>query len=408
MPKLLQINTSVNIGSTGHIAEQINILAKRNGWDIFFAYGRRYKPSSSVAIKIGSRFNVYEHYLEHVLFDNDGLASRKATRLLVGEIEKIKPDIIHLHNIHDHWVNYKLLFEAISKNNIPIVWTQHDCWTFTGGCKHFSLIGCYQWRDKGCSKKCPNKSTAFLKSYFNKTDYQYKLKERLFTSAKNLTLVTVSKWLESIERQSFLKNQKILTIYNGVDLIEFHRMPSGMVRDKYHIGNDKYIIGVSSIWKTYKGWYDYLKLALIMPTDIKLVLVGLNSKQIEEAKKYGIVGISHTENKQELSALYSGAEAVLNLSYQESFGLTTVEGLACGTPGIVYNCTASPELLTPETGIIVEPGNINGVLHAIQSIICNDRNEYIKACRERAEKIFNKENCFSKYIELYNQSIDYK
>jgi len=408
MPKLLQINASVNIGSTGHIAEQINILAQKRGWDIYFAYGRRCRPSCSVTIRIGSKLNVYEHYLEHILFDNDGLASRKATRFLLEEIERIKPDVIHLHNIHDHWLNYEIFFNAIRNLNVQIVWTQHDCWAFTGGCTHFSYIGCFQWRDGGCKNKCPMKARGRVGFLVERTGYHYNLKKKLITSLNNLTIVTVSKWLEDIERNSFLSHQNIVTINNGIDLLEFNRIPSDGVRIKYNIGNHKYVIGVSSIWKKYKGWHDYLNLASIMPNDIKIVLVGLSDEQIEEAKTRGIIGITHTEDKRELAALYSGAEVVLNLSYQESFGLTTIEGLACGTPGIVYNCTASPELLSPDTGFIVEPGNINEVLNAIYNIISNNKYDYIKACRERVEKFFNKDTCFSKYIELYNQIIDKK
>lgn len=405
MSKIFQVNTSVNIGSTGHIAEQINSMARKNGWETYFAYGRRYRPSESFAIRIGSKLGVIEHCIEHKLFDNDGLSSRNATRFLIDEIERIKPDIIHLHNIHDHWINYKILFEGINRLDIPVVWTQHDCWAFTGGCAHFSLAGCYQWRDSGCSKRCPNNEKGILCRLFEKTNYHYSLKNKLFNAIPNLTLVTVSRWLEDVARHSYLKEKNITTIYNGVDLTEFQRMCSSEVRNKYRIGGYKYVIGVSSVWEKYKGWNDYLELASIIPNDIKIVLVGLNSKQIDEAKEKGIIGIEHTESKQELSALYSGAEVVLNLSYQESFGLTTVEGLACGTPGIVYNNTASPELLSPETGFVVQPGSIDDVLKGIQTIISNDRNLYVKPCRSRVEEFFDKDKCFSKYIDLFNKII---
>lgn len=405
MPKILQVNTSVNIGSTGRIAEQINSLARKNGWETYFAYGRRYRPSESFSIRIGSKLGVIEHYIEHKLFDNDGLSSRNATRSLLNAIERIRPDIIHLHNIHDHWINYKILFEGIKRLDIPVVWTQHDCWAFTGGCPHFSLAGCYRWRDSGCSKRCPNNAKGVLCRLFEKTNYHYNLKKQSFNAIPNLTLVTVSRWLEEVARHSYLRDKNIITIYNGIDLSEFQRTSSDEVRNKYLIGDNKYVIGVSSVWEKYKGWNDYLELASKLPNNIKIVLVGLNSRQIEMAKEKGIIGIEHTENKQELSALYSGAEAVLNLSYQESFGLTTVEGMACGTPGIVYNCTASPELVSPETGFVVEPGNVEIVLQSIETIISNDRNKYIKSCRSRAEELFDKDKCFSKYIDLFNQIV---
>ena len=142
MPILLQINVTANWGSTGKIAEQINQVAQKQGWTTYLAYGRNVQPCTSELIHVGNQFQVYEHYAEHRLFDNDGLASRVATKQLVREIKKIKPDIIHLHNIHDHWLNYRILFEYLNTLDTPVVWTQHDCWSFTGGCGYFTLIKC--------------------------------------------------------------------------------------------------------------------------------------------------------------------------------------------------------------------------------------------------------------------------
>ncbi len=399
--KLLQINVTANWGSTGKIAEQINLLAQQEGWETYIAFGRYANPSESKLIHIGNTFNVYEHYFEHKLWDNDGLASRLATRRIVEKINELKPALIHLHNIHDHWLNYRILFEYLNTLDIPIVWTQHDCWAFTGGCGYFTRFGCEQWK-RGCTMNCPFRKGNIARRVINKASEHYDLKKRLFTTSRNLTLVPVSHWLEGVLKESFLKDRPIKTILNGIDVNIFSPLNNLQAPlRKYGLENVRYVIGVATVWSERKGFKDYCQLTSHMLEGIKIVLIGLNQKQLQEAAKFGIIGISRTENVGELVALYNGASIVMNLSYEETFGLTTVEGFACGTPSIVYNATASPELITPETGIVVEAGNINRVADAVKVILSKGKQHYSSACRKRAEEFFDKNDRYQEYIKLY-------
>ena len=260
-----------------------------------------------------------------------------------------------------------------------------------------------------------------------KTFQHYCEKNKLFTSVDDLTIVTVSNWLEGLVRQSYLNKQKIITIHNGVDVSLFQPMDSTRVRCKYGLEGVAYVIGVSSVWLPYKGWYDFLELARMLPENIRLVMVGLNSYQLTEVSSLGIRGIPHTDNIRELAELYSGAILTLNLSSQESFGLTTVEGFACGTPGVVYNSTASPELIADNnngilsadssvyagsSGWVVRQGDIRAVSEVINQwyeVITSDHcseQEMRDSCRSRAIKEFNKDDKFLNYIELYNRILE--
>ena len=215
-----------------------------------------------------------------------------------------------------------------------------------------------------------------------------------------MTIVSVSKWLESVIRNSFLKDKNIKTIYNGIDTDVFRLLKfEDISLKKFGLDSVRYIMGVASVWTERKGFVDYCKLASKISEEVKIVLVGLNKKMCHEAARYGIIGIPRTDEIEDLVALYNGASIVLNLSYEETFGLTTVEGFACGTPSIVYNTTASPELVTPETGIIVEPGNIDGVTEAISYLLSKEKP--VKVCRDRAVAYFNKEDRFKEYLDLY-------
>jgi len=233
------------------------------------------------------------------------------------------------------------------------------------------------------------------------------VKKRLFTATKNLTLVPVSEWLTKEIEKSFLKEVPVHTILNGIDTKIFQHVDDiEQTLSRYGLLNKKYVLGVATIWSERKGFEDYCQLAPLMPEGVKIVLVGLNEKMQEKAKQYGIIGISRTDNIGELVALYNGAEIVMNLSYEETFGLTTVEGFACGTPGIVYNATASPELITPETGIIVEPGDVQGVGDAVSTILNKGKRYYSEACRMRAVECYDQRNAFAKYLKLYNLMIN--
>ena len=404
MPKLLQINSTANWGSTGKIAEQIGECAMAHGWESYIAYGRSNNPSKSKLLRIGSKFGIYWHVLETRLFDNHGLSSRLATRKLIKQIEVIKPDIIHLHNIHGYYINYKILFEYLAKRDIEVVWTLHDCWSFTGHCSHFTAEECYQWQTvcRNCKyhKEYPASLTSRARSNFE-------LKKSLFMGIKSrLTLTPVSKWLAKQTEQSFFSGGNITYIYNGVDTSVFIPIKDSDIRSKYTIEDKKILLGVASVWDEKKGLGDYYKLREHITSEYVIVLVGLTETQIN-ALPNGIVGIRRTESQQELAELYSAADIVLSLSRAETFGLTIAEGMACGTPAIAYNATATPELVTPETGLIIDKiGDIDSLITAIEEISSKGKKLYTAACRKHAEENFDKERCFAKYINLYTEILN--
>ena len=398
MPTLLQINTVVNYGSTGRIAGEIGQFVIQHGWESYIAYGRNGKSCKSKTFKIGTDFDVKMHGLQTRLFDRHGLASRNSTKKLIEQIQKIKPDIIHLHNLHGYYLNIEILFNFLAFANIPIVWTLHDCWSMTGHCVHFDYIGCEKWKTKCFG--CPQKTRYPASILIDRSRKNHKLKKELFTLNKKMTIVPVSNWLSSIVQQSFLSNYSIKVINNGIDLEVFaSRGRSYEIREKYGINNRFMLLGVATTWSDQKGLKDYIKLSHCLFDDFIIVLVGLTKKQIKSLPAK-IIGLNRTEDISELTRLYATANIVLNLSTEESFGLTTVEGFACGTPSIVYNCTASPELMTHETGFIVEKGDIQGLINAINTVKQKEKSSYSEACRQRAECLYDKNDRYMDYFKL--------
>lgn len=397
MPTLLQINVTANWGSTGKIAEQIGVLAQQQGWDSYIAYGRNMNPSQNKLIKIGSMFDVYEHYFENRFFDNEGRASRRATAKFLKEVDKIKPDIVHLHNIHDHYINYALLFRYFAENKIPVIWTQHDLWSMTGHCA-FNLVGCDKWKVQ-CND-CPIVPFCSL----DRSISGYSSKKNSFTSIEKMTIVPVSEWLGNQVKQSYLSNYPIRVIKNGIDIDVFKPQEAECL-DRYGLKAVPYVISVATIWSNAKGLNDFFRIRELLQEEIKIVLVGLPKKIIKELPD-GIIGIPRTQSQVELAQLYSGAQALVSLSGSETFGLTIAEALSCGTPAIVYDNTAQPELVDIKTGAVVENGNYHQVALAIQDFVANCfKQQHSLDCRLRAVKLFDKEKCFNQYIELYSKCI---
>lgn len=405
MFKVLRITTEVNRSSIGRTTEQLGQLVIQNGGKSYIAYGRRSGISKSQLVKIGNKINVYSHCILTRLFDAHGLGSYFSTRSFINKIRAIQPDLIHLHDIHGYYINYKLLFSFLKCYGKPIVWTQHDCWAYTGHCAHYTQIDCQKWRQE-CSN-CPQKHK-YPKSFFDRSIKNYRDKKKYFTMVNNMTIVTVSEWMKKEVEKSFLKKYPIKRIYNGIDTKLFypHSIEENQkVRSALNIQNKIMLLAVATAWSDNKGFKDYVELSKLLDDKYIIVLLGLPDYLRKRLPK-NVIGLSRTDNIQDLSSIYSAANIVLNLSKEESFGKTTVEGLACGIPGIVYNTTASPELLDSTTGVVVENGDISAVYEAIIEIEKWDKENTSRNCRERALKYFDMQTNFSLYIQLYKELID--
>lgn len=398
MPKLLIINVTCNQGSTGKISEQVGLMMKERGWDVYYAHGaRRVNQSQLKTIPFSSIHTEYFHALKSLLFDADGLGSTKATKFLVEQIKQIKPDVIQLHNIHGYYLNIKVLFEYLNKTDIPIVMTLHDCWTFTGHCTHFVTADCNKWK-QGCYD-CPLKFYEPKKAIIDKSRRNYQLKKTLIADNPNVHIVTVSDWMYNLVKQSMYYEHNIHIIKNGIDLNTFR--PS-----LCHSNNDNfYVLGVSNVWNKDKGFYDILKLKDLLPDDIKITLVGLSQNQIKKLPS-GIQGITGTSNQQELADIYSSHDVLINPTYADTYPTVNLESIACGTPVITYNTGGSPESICDATGITIPKGDIAQLAHEIIKMkVSYNKYKTYKVCREFAEQNFDSKSCFQQYISLYGNLI---
>ncbi len=398
--KLYQIVDSLNHGSVGKIAESIGAAAISHGWESIIAFGRSYNKSSSISYRIGNRFDVYRHVIGARLFGINGLCSTSATKNLIVNIKDNSPDLIHLHNLHGYFLNYEILFNFLADSKIPVVWTLHDCWSFTGHCAHFDFINCNKWKNECFS--CPQLGD-YPKSYIDRSRFHFLKKKGLYDKMDNrLTIVSVSKWMDSLLSYSILRKFNHLQIYSGIDLNVFKpKVDYNGFYDKYpQYRNKRLFLSVSSQWIQKKGFFDLLSFSKLLKPDELLILIGPLSK-IDFELSENLVVINYIESS-ELIEYYSHADVYLNLSYEESFGLTSIEAMSCGTPVVAYDSTALRESIDVNTGISVPRGNLIEIREAIDLILYRgNTHDYFSHCIKRVKELFCRQSSSNSYINLF-------
>ncbi len=351
--RILMINSVCGIRSTGRICTQMAEKFVAEGHEVKIAYGRESLPEDyrDIAVRIGSEQSVYVNALQSRFTDREGFYSKKATKCFLKWAEAYDPDMLWLHNLHGYYINVEMLFDWIkTRPAMQVKWTLHDCWAFTGHCAHFSYVQCSKWKN-GCHR-CSQKRQYPVSMLADSSEKNYLRKKAAFCGVSNMTLIVPSNWLANLVGQSFLKEYPVEVVPNTIDTDTFRPTP-GNFREKYSLQDRKIILGVASAWSQRKGLYDFFQLADLLDEQYKIVLVGLTAKQIKKVPDK-ILCIPVTNSKQELAEIYTAADIFVNPSREETFGLTTIEALACGTPAIVYQNTACEEIVATHGGVAVE------------------------------------------------------
>lgn len=394
--KVLQINTVYKEKSTGRTCFEVNRALEDKGYQGYVAYGRG-KHVDKNTYRIGTEFEYYFHNIMARITGLQGYFSFFATKRLINYIKRVSPDIIHLRNLHAYYLNLPLLFKYLKHADIPIVLNLHDCWAFTGKCAHYTDIQCFKWKSK--CYNCPVIRNYPKSYFFDNTKKLYSDKKKWFSELNSLVVVGVSKWTAQQGKMSFLSNRNILTIYNWINRDVFYPRKEIDLKD-YQIDKSKFIIlGVSSTWiKGSPKYEDFIMLSKIIPSEMQIVLIGQSDSCNFPPN---IKCIPFVKDINELAQLYSTASVYVHLSTEDTFGKVVAEALACGTPAIVYNSTALPELIEDGCGYIVKPRDVHGVLKSILTIKKNGKGAYINNCIKNVANNFDYSKNTKKLIQLY-------
>ena len=405
--RLLQINSVAGVGSTGRIAADIQKTIQTFGHEGLIGYGRGKAPQGINAVHIGTTADNVLHGIKTRIFDKHGFGSKDSTKRFINDIKEFDPDIIHLHNIHGYYINIEVLFDFLKSSGIPVVWTLHDCWSFTGHCAHFEYVGCDRWKT-GCPS-CPQKKEYPGSLLFGNSKWNYEKKKKIFTSVENMTLVSPSCWLANHISQSYLKKYPTIVIHNGIDLSVFTPRYKTLgekegIKSKYECRNKFVILGVANVWTERKGFSFIKELAEDLSPDSIIVMLGVTEKQKKDLPS-GILGITRTDRVDDLAEIYSMADVYFNPTLEDTFPTTNLEALACGTPVVTFDTGGSKESVDETCGKVVIQGDLQRVRQAIQTIRGNpDRKE---ACIKKSKE-FNKDEKYLEYISLYQQILDEK
>ncbi len=393
--KIVQINATCGVGSTGKICVGISELLAEKNIENYILYSSK-SNGYKYGIKCSDDNYIKMQALKSRVFGNYGFNSKKSTVRIIDELEYIKPDIVHLHNIHGHDCELEMLFKYFKKKNTKLVWTFHDCWAFTGYCTYFDMVKCDKWQTQcdQCVKKYEQSW------FFDKSNKIFEKKKRLFEGL-DLTIVTPSRWLSELSKQSFLREYPVNTINNGIDIGTFGYTESNF-RKKYSLENKKIILGVALGWELRKGLDVFIELSHRLTDAYKIVLVG-TSVNIDKQLTKNIISIHRTRNQQELAEIYSVADVFVNPTREENYPTVNMESLACGTPVLTFRTGGSPEMLDETCGSVVDCDDIDALEKEIVRI-CTEKPYSKEACIKKAKE-FDKNERFKEYIELYERII---
>lgn len=391
--RIVQFNATCGIGSTGKIAVGVSRLLSVDGIENYIIYSNR---SNGYELGIPCAEGKYIRFqaLKSRLFGNYGFNSKKATKRIIKELERIQPDVVHLHNIHGHDCDLEMLFTYFKKSKTKLVWTFHDCWAFTGYCTHFTMAKCDKWKSE-CRDCVQYREFSWL---FDKSSSLYNRKKKLFEGL-DLTVVTPSVWLANLVRQSFLKEYPIEVINNGIDLDIFKPTQSDF-RQKHSLEGKKLLLGVSFDWGERKGLDVFIELAKRLPDDYRIALVGTNDK-VDTQLPDNIISIHRTQNQNELAEIYTAADLFVNVTREDTYPTVNMEAIACGTPVLTFKTGGSPEMLDESCGSAVECNDVDTLEKEVIRI-CSDKPYAGEQCVVKAKE-FDKNERFKEYAELYER-----
>lgn len=392
--KVVQINTTCGIGSTGKISVEISRALSRNNIENYILCSKNNGYPLGVQCSCNAYIKVQA--IRSRVLGNYGFNSKTATNKMIREMEHIQPDIVHLHNIHGHDCDLEALFSYFRQKKRKLLWTFHDCWAFTAYCPHFTMMKCEKWRSQ-CSKCIQRQEYSWL---FDGSKRLFERKKELFQGL-DLTIITPSQWLADLVQQSFLKDYPVKVINNGINLGMFKPTESDF-RRQYGAEGKKIVLGVAFDWGRRKGLDVFVEMAARLSDDYQIVLVGTNDK-IDKLLPHNIISIHRTQNQQELVQIYSAADVFVNPTREENYPTVNMEALACGTPVLTFKTGGSPEIIDETCGSVVDCDDVDAMEKEIIRI-CSDRPYPEEHCLRKARS-FDQNERFEEYVKLYERVI---
>ncbi len=402
--KVLQINATYGVGSTGLIVRDIASEIEKEGGQAYFAYQKAIKHVQN-GYQVGNPLDWKIHALLCRIFGKQAYFSKWATKKLIKYIAKIKPDVIHLHNLHSNYVNLKVLIEYIAQNDFATVITLHDCWFFTGKCFHYADIGCNGFM-KNC-ENCPKKKERPQSLFYDRAKDVLNDKITLLKSIPRLHLVGCSKWICNELKKSRLNGVEQSQIYNGVDVDIFKSYDNSSLREKYGLNDSTYVImGMANKWLLPSNKKILKEVKNTLNENKKFMIIGCTEKQKQLLKNMSeyFIPIGFIKHRELIAKHYSLADVFVNVSHADTLPTVVMESICCGTKVIAYDSCGCAELVLEGCGTIVKENDTETILKEIDKQPSKIQEKYLQKARE----IFNKNKCYKKYLQVYIKTLSQK
>lgn len=403
--KVLQINAINKLASTGRTTFEMNEFLNKNGYDCVTAYSKGVSVNDKKEYIIGSNQDTKIHGLLSRISGKQGYFSYSSTKKLLKFMDEYRPEVVLLRNLHGNFINLPMLLKYLAKKDIATVAVLHDCWFYTGKCCHYTVQGCYKWKEY-CGN-CPQLKKYNKSWFFDRTGKMLRDKKKLFGAIPRLAVIGVSDWLtEEAKKAPVFANAKVFKrIYNWIGTETFKPVDATELREKLGLKGKKVLLAVASGWNKEKGIDTVLEISKRLSKNEKLVLVGnVSGVDLNE----NILHIPATNSVEELADYYSLADVFIQPSLEETFGKVSAEALSCGTPVVCFNSTANPELVGNGCGAAVSPGDIEAMFEEIKTILKNGKGEYVDKCRNFAEENFNMKKNLNQYLKLFNRLVAFE
>lgn len=321
---------------------------------------------------------------------------------LLAQVSGTAPDIIHLH-----WVARMMRLETLRRFTVPMVWTLHDSWAFTGGC--YLPGDCTRYRES-CGA-CPVLGSSRENDLSRRV---WQRKERAWHGL-NLTLIAPSRWMAACARSSSLfRDMRIEVIPNGIDAQSYKPFDKRAARERFSLPHDKRLILFGAKLATQdrnKGFHllkeSLCRLAVTAQSDeIELVIFGsAESAQLAElGVKTHYLGWQNDDAA--LMLLYAAADVFVLPSLQESLGYTVMEAMACGTPCVAFNQGGVPDLIDHQhNGYLAHPYEPSELARGIAWIL-EDENRWealSRKARQKIENVYAIEKVAERHLALYRE-----
>lgn len=398
--KVLQINAVYGQGSTGTIVRDIEKMCEESGMECYVASPDKKVLKAKHGYVIGNTLDHKIHALLSRIHGKQAYYSHIPTRNLIRWIDEIKPEIVHLHNLHSNYIHLNMLLHYLAEKDIKTIVTLHDCWFLTGGCFHYTAAGCDKWLTN--CKNCPKKKED-TPAFFSKQSAKILAdRKKLLLAIPHLYITGVSQWMANEALKTFLKDTPNYVITNGIDMEVFKPTPSDF---RKRLGlEDKYIIlGPASKWLLSVNKQVMAEFSSIMQPDEVLLLFGVTNA-IDNLPD-NIITYGYTKNREELAQLYTMVDVFANVTREDSLSLINVEAQACGTPVVTFNQTGPKETVDDINSFNVPVGDVHKLYEAVQKVRKQTTEDTVTQCVQFVHEKYEVYNTYKKYIELYKSII---